>query len=326
MALINQSFSSREISKRVGVSHSTVCKIRKANNPEAAVSRGGRPRVVTPQLQRLIVREITSGQSSTAEDVRKKLRENHGVDLSAETVRNVLRNVGMKGVPRQKKPKLSARHIKARLDFARKYSNWRIDDWKRVIWSDETKINRLGSDGRLWCWKKSGERLKRQHVKETLKSGGGSLMVWGCMLYSGVGWMCRIDGGMDAQLYTEILDSYVKQSAEYYELNPDQMIFQQDNDPKHTSRLARQWFQDHHVERLDWPAQSPDLNPIEHLWNHLKRQLNGYECQPKGMHELWERVETEWSKIPQEVCEGLVESMPQRIEEVLKAKGGYTRY
>ena len=131
---------------------------------------------------------------------------------------------------------------------------------------------------------------------------------------------------MDSQLYTEILDSYVKQSAEYYELNPDQMISQQDNDPKHISRLARQWFQDHNVELLDWPAQSPDLNPIEHLWNHLKRQLNGSECQPKGMHELWERVETEWNKIPQEVCEGLVESMPQRIEEVLKAKGGYTRY
>ena len=101
------------------------------------------------------------------------------------------------------------------MNFAQKYSNWTIDDWKRVIWSDETKISRLGSDGRLWYWKKPGERLKRQHVRETLKYGGGSLMVWGCMLYSGVGWMCRIDGGMDSQLYTEILDSYVKQSAEY---------------------------------------------------------------------------------------------------------------
>lgn len=326
LALVNQSLSSREISRRVGVSHSTVCKIRKANNPEAAVSRGGRPRIVTPQLQRLVIREITSGQSSTAENVRKKLRENHKVDLSAETVRNVLRDAGMKGMPKQKKPKLSARHIKARLDFAQKHSSWTIDDWKRVIWSDETRVNRLGSDGRLWCWKKPGERLKRQHVKETLKFGGGCLMVWGCMLHRGVGWMCRIDGGMDAQLYTEILDSYVKQSAEYYDLNPDHMIFQQDNDPKHTSRLARQWLQDHNVELLDWPAQSPDLNPIEHLWDHLKRQLNGYEYQPKGMHELWERVETEWNNIPQDVCKILVESMPQRIEEVLKAKGGYTRY
>jgi transposase len=85
LALINQSLSSREIFRRVGVSHSTVCKIRKTSNSEATVSKGGRPRVVTPQLQRLIVREITSGQSSTAEDVRKKLRESRGVDLSAET-------------------------------------------------------------------------------------------------------------------------------------------------------------------------------------------------------------------------------------------------
>lgn len=131
---------------------------------------------------------------------------------------------------------------------------------------------------------------------------------------------------MDEHLYTKILDSYVKQLAKYYKLDPDQMIFQQDNDPKHTPRLARQWLQDHNMELLDWTAQPSDLNPIEHLWNHLKRQLNGYVYQPKGMHELWERVETEWRKIPQEVCKELLESMPRRIKEVLEAKDRYTCY
>jgi hypothetical protein len=75
-----------------------------------------------------------------------------------------------------------------------------------------------------------------------------------------------------------------------------------------------------------WPAQSPDLNPIEHLWGHLKRRLAEYEVEPKGILELWERVQEEWEKIPAEVCQNLIESMPRWMEAVIKAKGGYTKY
>jgi hypothetical protein len=77
---------------------------------------------------------------------------------------------------------------------------------------------------------------------------------------------------------------------------------------------------------LEWPAQSPDLNPIEHLWIHLKKKLAEYETEPNGMLELWERVQAEWNKIPKEVCMGLIESMPRHIAALLKAKGGYTKY
>ena len=58
-----------------------------------------------------------------------------------------------------------------------------------------------------------------------------------------------------------------------------------------------------------WPAQSPDLNPIEHLWNYLKRKLAEYEVPPLGVLELWERVQEEWGKIKPEVYQGLIESM-----------------
>ena len=101
---------------------------------------------------------------------------------------------------------------------------------------------------------------------------------------------------------------------------------QQHNDPKHTSKKAWAWFEDHDYDVMKWPAQSPDLNPIEHLWNHIKTKLGGYEEAPKGIHELWERVETEWEKIEPAVCQNLIESMPRRVEAVYKAKGGYTKY
>ena len=75
-----------------------------------------------------------------------------------------------------------------------------------------------------------------------------------------------------------------------------------------------------------WPAQSPDINPIEHSWGYLKRRLAEYEDLPNGILELWERIQVEWDKIPVEECQKLIESMSRRIEAVLRTKGGYTKY
>ena len=85
-------------------------------------------------------------------------------------------------------------------------------------------------------------------------------------------------------------------------------------------------FNDHEYQLLDWPAQSPDLNPIEHLWGHLKWKVSDYPEPPAGILELWERVRGQWAKIDVEVCRNLIDSIPRRAEAVLKAKGGFTKY
>ena len=247
--------------------------------------------------------------------------------ISAQTIRRCLKTVGLKAVTKKKMPLLSSRHRKERMDFAVAHKDWTVEDWKRVVWSDETKINRLGSDGKKWVWKKQGEnRVGDRLVEGTMKFGGGSVMVWGCMMWEGVGYACKIDGRMDKHLYTAILEDELQASLQYYDKTPEDIIFQHDGDPKHQSHQAKDWLKDHGFKVLIWPAQSPDLNPIEHLWSHLKRRLGEYERAPGGVLELWERVEEEWNKIPASVCQGLIESMPRRVEAVLKAKGGHTKY
>jgi Transposase/DDE superfamily endonuclease len=259
-------------------------------------------------------------------DVTKALQDVINQPLSVETTRRYLKKAGMKAVVKKKKPLLTARHKKERMDFALAHKDWTVEDWKRVVWSDETKINRLGSDGRKWAWKKEGEGLSDRLVSGTVKFGGGSVMVWGCMMWEGPGYTCKIDGRMDGDLYVRILEDELQKSLEYYGKNPDDIIFQQDNDPKHTCKKAKEWFRDHEMDPLPWPAQSPDLNPIEQLWTHLKKRLADYERPPSGMLELWERIEAEWDKIDPKVCQNLIESMPRRVQAVIQAKGGYTKY
>ena len=178
--------------------------------------------------------------------------------MSPKTVRRTLKRAGLKALVKQKKPKLINRHVKARYEFAVKYKNWTFDDWTRVIFSDETKINRFGSDGRSWVWKEQGAPLQEHHVK------GGSLMMWGCMTYDGVGYACKIEGNTDAALYTNILEDELQQSVEYFEMDRTKVIFQQNNDRKHMSKKVLEWFKNHLIQLLDWRAQSPDHNPIEH--------------------------------------------------------------
>jgi len=324
--LLDSGHSGHEIHTLTGVSNAAISRLRFRHRPYLTKARGGRPSKLTDTDIRYAIRLIGTGKADNAVQVTKSLQEVTNQPLHTQTVRNRLKKEGMKSVVKKKRPVLSAKHRKDRMDFALTHKDWTLEDWKKVVWSDETKINRMGSDGRQWVWKKAGEGLSDRVVEGTRKFGGGCLMMWGCMVWEGVGYACKIDGRMDGELYVKILQDELQESIAYYGKTNEEIIFQQDNDSKHTCHKARNWFQDHDFNVMLWPAHSPDLNPIEHLWSHLKRRLAKYEGEPKGMLELWERVQVEWDKIEPEVCQKLIETMPGRIAAVLKAKGGYTRY
>jgi len=326
ISLLNQGFSAQKVASHLGISTGMVSKIEKTRIPNREKSKGGRPKLLSAQNEHYIVRKITSGGLDTAVDVRKDLLQHQQVNVSADTIRRALRRNGLKSAAKVKKPLLRRSHIKARLEFAKNHQHWTTADWRRVIWSDETKINRFGSDGRKWCWKEPGKRLQPNHVKKTIKHGGGSIMVWGCMTAEGPGYLAKIVGGLNAELYCVILNEDLIKTIKWYGLDHRKVIFQHDNDPKHTAKKTMSWIKENDLVVLEWPAQSPDLNPIEHLWDHLKRRLANYERMPSGINELWERVQVEWGKIKKDDCIHLIDSMQSRIAAVIEAKGGYTKY
>jgi hypothetical protein len=146
------------------------------------------------------------------------------------------------------------------------------------------------------------------------------------MSMNGIGYGCQILDTMTSDVYCHILKTTLKDSLEWWGMGYEDIVFQQDNDPKHTSYMTEKWLSNHGVTVLDWPAQSPDLNPIEHLWHSLKLKLSKYETKAESIGILWSRVEKEWNSFSAEDCNRYIESMPDRVKAVLKAKGGSTRY
>ena len=327
ISLAQQGHSSYQISSRTGFSASTCKRVIAQELPDLPRSHGGRPKSLSSSDRRYITRQIYTGSCKNAAQIARKLNATLPHPISTQTVRNALKEQDLEAVTKVKKPKLTKTHQRKRLAWAQKYQHWTVDDWKHVIWSDETKILFYSSNGREWVWKKKGDsRFSEECIDPTVKFGGGKINIWGCMGWNGVGIAVEVEGNLTKEQYVDILKEALPQSVEKLGVPWDQLIFQQDNDPKHTSGLATDWFIKQDIEVLDWPAQSPDLNPIEHLWFLLKQRLKCYNVPPKGTHELWDRVVVEWNRIEAGECQRLIESMPRRVAAVIKAKGGSTKY
>lgn len=158
--------------------------------------------------------------------------------------------------------------------------------------------------------------------KKTIKFGGGNIMVWGAMSWHGVGPLVRINGRMDKFQYKDILENHMEPYT--FSHMPINHTFMHDNDPKHSSKLVKEWLSVNQINVLDWPPQSPDLNPIENLWYDVELAIKGQTF--PNFDSLWLAVQRAWQNIPIHRCQRLIESMPRRCSAVLSAKGYPTKY
>ncbi len=223
---------------------------------------------------------------------------------------------------RATKPLLNQRQRQKHLTWAVEKKNWTVAQWSKVLFSDESKFCiSFGNQGPR-VWRKSGEAQNPCCLKSSVKFPQ-SVMIWAAMSSAGVGPLCFLKSTVNAAIYQEILEHFMLPSADKLYGDAD-FIFQQDLAPAHTAKGTKSWFNDHGVTVLDWPANSPDLNPIENLWGIVKRKMR--DTRPNNADELKATVEETWASIPPQQCHKLITSMPRRIEAVIKAKGAPTKY
>ena len=281
----------------------------------------GRKRCTSKRTDRLITNMVLKDRNITAEQVRESLPTDEK-NISNKTIGNRLKENRLFSGFATKKPLISKKNKKLRLEFAKNYISKPPEFWRHVIWSDESKFEIINSKRKIRVYKRRGEGLNPQTIQSTVKHPK-SVMVWGCVSASGTGNLVEVATTMTGQTYVDIMENNLFASAEAMGLKND-FIYQQDNDPKHTSRVAKKWFADNDVNVLQWPPQSPDLSYIENLWDFIDRNIPINKR--NSMKTFKDAIFETWKNVPQKIIDKLVESIPKRLAEVIKQKGGPTKY
>ena len=194
----------------------------------------GRKRKTTATTDRLIQRKLKLDRRKSATTVKVEIENELGISLHVDTIRKRAHEVGLFGRVARKKPYVNKINRGKRLKFAKEMLEKPVDFWKNVVWSDESKFNLFGSDGKIMVWRTPREEFNPKCTIPTVKHGGGSVMVWGCFTRQGVGKLCVLDRIMDRFFYRDILEQNLLPSINHFKLG-QRCIFMHDNDPKHTS-------------------------------------------------------------------------------------------
>jgi transposase len=253
------------------------------------------------------------------------LKRKYQFEPSVRTIDRRLREANLFGRIARHKKRLSDEEKRARLSFAEGYLHMTEEDWMKIVFADEKKFKGEGFMGQVWVRRPPGEADNPAYQVQKLPHPV-KLNVWGCFCGRGLGYCYIFDESMDGKLLKKILGTHLKESAElHFEQDPPELWrLLQDNDPKHKSNLVRTWLHNNGISLLDFPAYSPDLNPIENLWNDLARRV---EARPAStVEELQNVIAEEWERTSQALLRKLARSMPKRCQAVIDAHGDHTKY
>lgn len=259
----------------------------------------------------------------TAPEIAAEINAGRRKSISVTTVKRRLYKAGLYGRVAMKKPLLRRQNKQKRLNWAREHQHWTLEQWNNVLWTDESKFEIFGSRRHVFVRRSAGERATEQCIVPTVKHGGGSVMIWGCFGGTVVGDIVKIEGILKKEQYRNILENNAIPSG--LRLLGQTFVFQQDNDPKHTSKLCKDYLR--HLEAegsikvMEWPPQSPDLNPIELLWEELDREVR--KSPPTSQADMWKKLQEAWFRIPPDILAKLIARMPRLCAAVIKNKGGH---
>src|SRR6201990_1371344 len=206
ISLLQEGYSLHQVQSKTSLGKSTIARIKKEMDWDKENSKGGRPSKLSSHNKQSIIHQITTGKLDNAVQATNFINNILPNPIHPQTVRNVLKENNFHSVIKKKCPLLKKQHRIRHLKFAQYHENWTVEDWKRVLWSDETKINRIGSDGRAYTWKQKGELLLDRTTTVTGSWEAASLYAAWTGVSSGTGLVIMIDSIVLIVLSDEWLD------------------------------------------------------------------------------------------------------------------------
>ncbi|GFS50662.1 transposable element Tcb2 transposase [Trichonephila clavipes] len=317
-----------EVAQAIGVSQSVIYRIWNRfleTGSAGRRSRQGRRRVTTPNEDRYLVLTARRHRNMNATLPQQHLRSATGTTVSTQTVRNRLHGVGLYARRPMVCVRLTSRHRRDRREWATEHVNWRRNEWSNVLFSHESRFSVHPNNRRIFIWRECGSSNNPASVHESVRFGGGGVLVHGSISIDGRTDLYNIrDGPLTARRYSdEILRPIV---VPYAAAIGDDFILMDDNCRPHRANLVEDFLFEEGIVRMERPASSPDMNPMEHVWDALGRRVAGHQPPPLTLQELERALLEEWDRIPQLVINSLIDSMPQRGSALLAVRGNHTPY
>ncbi|GFW25587.1 transposable element Tcb2 transposase [Trichonephila clavipes] len=285
----------------------------------------GRPRGTTSADDQYIVLQARRNRRQTAGEIAGHTTQATGRPISRFTVARRLHGGGLFARLPVRCVPLTPAHRRRRSLWCREHRNWRDNEWGRVLFTDESRFSLSSDSHRILIWRERGSRNHPSNIIERDRYGGRGVLVWGgIMLGSRTDLHIFDSGSVNGTRYcNEILLPYVRLFRGAMGL---QFLFMDDNAPCHRTVAAEQLLQSEDIERMDWPARSPDLNPIEHVWDFLGKRLAARTLPPITIRELRLALQDEWAAMPQQLIDTLILSMGRRCETCLEVRGNHISY
>lgn len=317
--------SFREIADRVHRSVCTVancCRAYFQQHREHRARGTGRLRLTTEGQDRRLRQLAVRDRSATSRAIANQWFTEHGRLITMRTVYRRIRSFGLFSFRPHWVLPLTPEHRRQRLEWCRARQEWGAE-WNAIVFSDESRFCLGMHDGRARVRRYRGERRNPQFFMERHVNQVVGVMVWGAIAYGSRSPLVFVRGNMTAQCYIEeIVEAHL---LPYLRTLHDP-IFQQDNARPHVVRLTVNHLHNAQVNLLPWPPRSPDLSPIEHVWDIMGRRLTNLPHPPQTLEALRHEIQLAWDEIPQEDINHLISSMPRRLNECIEHRGGPTHY